>query len=577
MGTKQRLDLPVRDRRGDVRVGVVTLVVLVVLEAFGRSPLYHPDFYGVVAITLLAVVVYSAFVGGLRGGLISAAMAVLYNSYFLSISGALFHYAGRDFRRAIIIGLVLPPLAVIVGHLRERIDLLLFRERMLRKEADAARAQAEAGARRAAFLAEASGILSSSLQYEETLQAVAHLAVPHLADYCIVDVLDPSGEIRRVGTVHRDPRKEALYSEVQRRYPPDPERSPVARALRTGEPYLLPELTEEALDVIARNEEHRTLIRDELGTRSIMAVPLTARGHTFGVLTLGTTREFGRRFTEEDLALVRELAGRAAIAVENARLYGASQEANRAKTDFLAVMSHELRTPLNAILGYTELLAAGVPEPVTPRQGAQLGRIRVSATHLLQLIEEILTVTSLEAGREEVRVATVEAGQVLQEVAALAEPLARAKALDFAVQGPEAPLVLETDPARLRQILLNLVTNAVKFTEQGEVRLEARQEDGAAAFTVRDTGVGITPEQMERIFEPFWQAQAPTTRKVGGIGLGLAITRDLARLLGGEVQVESAPGLGSTFTVRLPLHFGTGPTPRDPESPPREDLSAGVQ
>jgi signal transduction histidine kinase len=512
-----------------------------------------------------------------RGGLISAAMAVLYNSYFLSVSGALFHYVGRDFRRAVIIGLVLPPLAVIVGHLRERIDLLVFRERMLRKEADAARAQAEAGARRVAFLAEASRILSSSLQYEETLQAVAHLAVPQLADYCIVDVLDPSGEIRRVATVHRDPRNEALYSEVQRRYPPDPGRSPLARALRTGKPYLLPELTEEALDALARSEEHRRLIRDELGTRSIVAVPLTARGHTVGVLTLGTTRESGRVLTQEDLAFVQELAGRGAVAVENARLYGASQEANRAKTDFLAVMSHELRTPLNAILGYTELLADGVLDPVTPRQEAQLGRIRVSATHLLQLIEEILTVTSLEARREEIRVAEVEAAQVLEEVAALTEPLARAKELDFVVRSPADPLVLETDPARLRQILLNLVTNAVKFTERGEVRLEARREDGTAVFTVRDTGVGITPEQLERIFEPFWQAEAPTTRKVGGIGLGLAITRELAELLGGRVQVESTPGVGSTFTLRLPLHSGSGRPSRGPESPPREDLPASVE
>ena len=230
-----------------------------------------------------------------------------------------------------------------------------------------------------------------------------------------------------------------------------------------------------------------------------------------------------------------------------------AEAASQAKSDFMATISHELRTPLNAILGYTDLLSMGIPEAIGDRAREQVGRVGSSARHLQQLIDELLTFTRIQAGREEVEPARVELAGVVDEVRAVIEPLAAQKSLRFVVDTGGAPESVETDPRKLRQILLNLLGNAVKFTHEGEVRLSVSPDGDGLAFAVRDTGIGISPEHVEQLFEPFWQADQSRTRAWGGTGLGLAISRRLAGLLGGEVTVESEPGRGSTFTLRLPL------------------------
>jgi PAS domain S-box-containing protein len=231
----------------------------------------------------------------------------------------------------------------------------------------------------------------------------------------------------------------------------------------------------------------------------------------------------------------------------------AAEEANHAKAGFLATMSHELRTPLNAMIGYTDLLQMGVPEAVGRQAGEQVRRIGLSARHLLQLIEEILTYSRLEAGREEVQVEQVDLGELVREVSAIIEPLAQEKGLRFEVHRSEGLSAIETDPRKLRQILINLVGNAVKFTEEGEVDLAVLEEEGWAVFRVRDTGIGIAPEHLEAIFEPFQQVETERARRVHGTGLGLSVSRRLTELLGGGLTVESTPGDGSTFAVRLPV------------------------
>jgi two-component system, sensor histidine kinase and response regulator len=230
-----------------------------------------------------------------------------------------------------------------------------------------------------------------------------------------------------------------------------------------------------------------------------------------------------------------------------------AEGANQAKGNFLAVMSHELRTPLSAIIGYEELLADGITGPVTEAQRQQLGRIKASARHLLQLIDEILTFSRAEAGREEVLTETVPVSDVVDEAVGLVAPLADDKGVALGVTSPPSSLSARTDPRKVRQILVNLLSNAVKFTEPGgRVTLDVLASDGRMQFTVQDSGIGIPSEHLERIFDPFWQVEQQPTRRAGGTGLGLSVSRRLARMMGGDIAVESAVGLGSTFVVTLP-------------------------
>jgi signal transduction histidine kinase len=401
------------------------------------------------------------------------------------------------------------------------------------------------------FLHQASAVLSSSLEYTETLGNVARLAVPSLADWCAVDIVQ-GGELRRLAVEHVDPEKAAIAALLARRFPPQLEsQNGVARVLRTGRPALIATVTDETLRSVTQDDEHLAALR-ALELKSVMLVPLVARGRILGGITLAAS-ESARTFDAEDLALAEELALLAARAIDNARLYHESEAANQAKVDFLSVVSHELRTPLTAVIGYAELLSLGIPEPLTPRQGEQLERIEIAANHLLQLIEQILTVANLEAGTISMVPREVRLGGILQRAEAIARPLAREKRLELAIEPPDPDVVLTTDPDRLLQVFLNLLSNAVKFTESGSVQVRATSRGDSVEVAVHDTGIGIEPGTIARIFEPFRQLESPVTRRSGGTGLGLTISRGLVELLGGEIEVESTPGVGSTFTVRLPV------------------------
>jgi signal transduction histidine kinase len=246
----------------------------------------------------------------------------------------------------------------------------------------------------------------------------------------------------------------------------------------------------------------------------------------------------------------RAAAERAQIEAETARTE--AERANTIKTDFLAVMSHELRTPLTAIMGYEELLSDGITGPVTDLQRQQLGRINASAHHLLGLIDEILTFARVDIGREKINLEPVQLNTAIREAAALVEPMAAAKGIRFVVVDLFEDRTIETDRTKLKQMLVNLLSNAIKFTDEGEVRLTAAIRTSVMELCVSDTGIGIEPANVEVIFEPFWQVEQGATRKSGGAGLGLSVTRKLARLLGGDVTVKTS-GRGSTFTLILPL------------------------
>jgi signal transduction histidine kinase len=241
---------------------------------------------------------------------------------------------------------------------------------------------------------------------------------------------------------------------------------------------------------------------------------------------------------------------RARLAAEEAQREALA--ASRAKSDFLARMSHELRTPLAAIIGYGELLADGITGPVNDEQKRQLTRIRSSANHLLSIIDEILTLARMEAGKEKVDIREVDISELMDSVATMASPLASAKGLAFKVDVEPKGLFMQTDPVKLRQVLLNLLSNAVKYTDEGEIAVRSEAHDGLVDFLVTDTGVGISDEYLEKIFEPFWQVEHTTTRRAGGTGLGLAVTRQFVELLSGSIHVSSEPGVGSTFKVSVP-------------------------
>ena len=430
-----------------------------------------------------------------------------------------------------------------------------------RFRAEAAREEAEAAARKIAFLADAGAILGSSLDYRVTLGRVARLAVPFLADYCLVFVQGEDGRIPQVAAAHREPEGDALLERLGEVYRVDPAsaHTPVPRVLRTGRPLLVAEVPPDTAERLVPEGAPREIFQ-ALAPVSYMVVPLGARERTFGAITLATSLS-GRRYGPDDLSLAEELARRAATAVENARLFEQAQAANRAKSEFLAVMSHELRTPLNAVIGYADLLQAGITGALNDRQREQLGRIKSSSAHLLQLIEEILTFSRIEAGQERIRPEVSDLDALLREAGSLAEPLAGVKRVRLVVRGPGPGTTLRTDPAKARQILLNLLSNAVKFTSQGEVELSGALDGDGAVLQVRDTGVGIAPEHLHRIWEPFWQVEQSATRMAEGTGLGLTVARNLAHLLGGEISVHSVPGGGSTFEVRLPPLPAGAPTP----------------
>jgi PAS domain S-box-containing protein len=428
----------------------------------------------------------------------------------------------------------------------------------------------------AAFMAEASRLLATSLDYATTLRAVAEAAVPRLGDWCAVDVVaDPTAgawppRVERLAVVHADPRVLALGAELTRRYPTDwSAEAGVAAVLRHGTPFFVPAVTDAMLVAAARDGEHLGLMR-ALQFSSIIVVPLVARGLTLGALTLCMT-ESGRHYDDADLALAVDLAQRAGTAVDNARLFrdaererataerarAEAEAANRAKSEFLAVMSHELRTPLNAIGGYAELIQLGIRGPVSPEQLADLERIQRSQKHLLGLINEVLNYARLESGRVRYDVEAVAVGGAFAAVEALVQPQVRAKGLALHVAAGEPGLAVRADAEKLRQVLLNLLSNAVKFTDAGgRVTLDCAVRPGPGGDVVEcrvaDTGVGIADDQLETIFEPFVQVGRALHNPGEGTGLGLAISRDLARGMGGDLTAASRPGEGSTFTLALP-------------------------
>jgi len=409
----------------------------------------------------------------------------------------------------------------------------------------AARAEAEGARQRATFLAGASALLASSLEWEATLASVAKLAVPGIADWCAVEVPETlSPDALPVAVAHVDPAKVARALEWRRRWPPDPD-APAgpAAVIRSGQSELYEEIPDLMLVAVARDEEQLRIAR-ELGMTSAMVVPLSARGRTLGAITFASA-ESGRRYGPADLAMAEELGRRAGVAVDNARLWEAAQRAIRARDEVLAVVSHDLKNPLEAVLLSAALLLRSPESPRVRHYGEALQR---SAARMDRLIRELLDLSRMEAGKFRIEVRPERLESIVEEALVVLAPLAAGK--DIALGTECGPLGAEIpcDRERVLQVVSNLVGNALAFAPRGghvTIRLALRERD--AEVSVSDDGPGIPPGDLPHVFDRYWKS-----RSRAGTGLGLAIARGIVDAHGGKIRVESRVGEGSTFTFTLP-------------------------
>lgn len=410
------------------------------------------------------------------------------------------------------------------------------------------------------LLADTGRVLASSLDMDDVLDRAARVAIPDLADLTLVDLVDGEGRVRRVVAAHGNPGFEQEFQQA-RSFPPDAGSDSLqAGVLRTGRSLLIGAGDPDWALLASHGADHEMLVRRS-GVRSVMLVPLTVGGRVIGMLTFGATLS-RRAYDATDLVLAEEIARRAAVAIDHARLYREAKAASRARDDMIGIVSHDLRNPLHTITLSSDFLLEMAPQgEVSEMLRKQLQVIRRSANTANKLIADLLDVTRIEAGRLVVKPRPITAVAVLNEVAEDFSPLAREQEVELQFVHPPADLCAIADRDRLRQVFSNLVGNALKFTPRGgRITISASEVGEGVRFEVADTGQGIPAEQLARVFDRFWQASRTDGR---GVGLGLSIARGIVEAHGGQMSVASQWGQGSTFAFTVPSR--------------REPVTAGVQ
>ena len=430
--------------------------------------------------------------------------------------------------------------------------------------------------RQRAFLARAMETFASSLDYLTTLSRVAELAVPELADWCTVDILEPGTTVpRQLAVAHVDPAKVAYAREIGVRYPPDRNATTGApQVIRSGVSELYPNIPMPLVEAAAKDADHLRILR-ELKLESAMVVPLRSSegGRTLGAMSF-IYADSGRRYSEEDLTFAEDFARRAVLAIDNSRaaseveaarareqlMRERAELASVAKDHFLATVSHELRTPLNVILGWAVVLREREQE-LAPEVQRALSVIERNARAQARLIEDVLDLSRISSGKLSLALGPVHVGEAVRAAALNLRPAAVAKGIVLTVAGDlEQPqLSINADGDRLQQVLWNLLTNALKFTPKGgTIAISAERVGSEVQVQVEDSGEGMPAALLPHVFEPFRQADASTTRRHGGLGLGLSLVKQIVAAHGGTVEATSAGlGRGATFLVRLPATAAT--------------------
>jgi len=445
------------------------------------------------------------------------------------------------------------PISLSISPIRDATGCIIGASKIARDISDRKEAerQAERNRRQTSFLSGLSVALSKSRDHNQTLKTLAEFAVPSIADWCAVDVLTPDGQLARLTTAHVDPKKVRLTDDLRRRQATDSPYSP-EHVVRTGEPAIVPLISDALLVAAAKGDEERLAALRQLGLVSYICIPIRAHNVTLGTMTLATG-ESKRQYNEDDLHFVEDVASRTALAMENARAFEQLKAADRLKEDFLATLSHELRTPLNAVLGYARMLKSGVIGSEKVPQALDV--IERNATSLSQIVEDVLDVSRIISGKVRLNVQPVNLATVLTEALASVQPAADAKGVSVEKLFDSHVGPVAGDPDRLQQVIWNLISNAVKFTPRGgRIQLRLLPVNSHIEIIVSDTGIGIPATFLPHIFERFRQAESGTTRRHGGLGLGLAIARHIVEMHGGTIHASSeGQDRGATFCVQLPV------------------------
>lgn len=401
------------------------------------------------------------------------------------------------------------------------------------------------------FLVKAGNVLASSLDYQTTLWSVAQLVVPTLADWCLIDLLNADGTLEQMAVAHVDPTKEQLARELRRRYPPTIDAAhPIWQVLQTGTPAFESDLGDLAL--VAPDAPARDMLRD-LGAISHMIVPLQARGRTIGAISL-VAGPSGRRYTVADLALGEELARRAALAIDNARLYQEAHAAIALRDEFLSIASHELKTPLTTLLGHTQALQRRLARAQTlgERDQRALQTVEEQALRLNKQIGTLLDVSRLELGQFHMNRQPLDLWLLAQAVVAELEPTLMQHTIRLTCSEPV--VIVQGDEQRLEQVLHNLLGNAIKYSPNGgPITVYLEQRGDQAWLSVMDQGMGIPEAARAQLFQRFYRASNVHAQHISGMGIGLYLVQEIVMRHGGVVDVQSTEGAGSTFTVRLPV------------------------
>lgn len=424
------------------------------------------------------------------------------------------------------------------------IDITSRKEQEMREAEVAKEAQ-----KRTRFFEKATNVLISSLDYQTTLKNIAAMIVPQLADYCRIAVKDEvTGAVKEVSLNHVDPKKLGLARELYQQYKGKANITyGVDHILKTGKPELIHQLTPDILKPFA-NDKKLLKILEDLRIKSYMGVPLKARGKIIGAITFSSTKD-GVYYTKANLSFAEELAYRLALALDNAKLFANERTAVRVRDDFISIASHELKTPITSIKGYIQiLLGQGLGE----KSNYFVSRLDEQVNRLIELVNDLLDVSKIQSGKLELNKEKISLNNLIKETLSDVESLLGDHKIEFK---EEKDVKVYVDKFRLSQVLINLLTNAIKYSPKTQkIFVKTSFFKGNVQIKIQDFGIGISQINLKKIFEPFYQADTKVRQSFGGLGLGLHISHEIIKRHGGDILVESEKGVGSTFTVVLPIN-----------------------